>query len=97
MHERLAGARAEPKRTVDGLQSGATVRQIDHLVYGLYGSTDDEICIVHQAAARWGVAYAGASPLPSHSSLRSLSQVVRRRFAAILAGMSSRCKSSRGL
>ena len=35
------------------------------------------------------VSYAGASPRPSHSSRRSLSQVVRRRFAAILAGMSS--------
>ena len=41
--------------------------------------------------------YAGASPRPSHSSLRSFSHVMRSLLAAILAGISSGLRSSRGL
>ena len=52
LHERLAGARIERERTVIGVQISATDRQIDHLVYELYGLTDDEIRIVEEATAR---------------------------------------------
>jgi len=52
LHERLAGARIERERTVIGAQIEATNRQIDRLVYELYGLTDDEIRIVEEATVR---------------------------------------------
>ena len=52
LHERLAGARIERERTVVGHRIEATDRQIDRLVYELYGLTDDEIKIVEEATAR---------------------------------------------
>lgn len=52
LHERLAGARIERERTVIGHQISATDCQIDHLVYELYGLTDEEIRIVEEATAR---------------------------------------------
>ncbi len=48
--ERLEGARTE--RAVIGHQISATDRQIDGLVYELYGLTDEEISIVEEATAR---------------------------------------------
>jgi len=52
LHERLAGARIERERTVIGHQISATDRQIDRLVYELYGLTDEEIQVVEEAAGR---------------------------------------------
>ncbi len=52
LHERLEGARIGQERTVIGHQIEATDRQIDHLVYELYGLTDEEIGIVEGATAR---------------------------------------------
>jgi hypothetical protein len=52
LHERLAEARIERERAVIGAQISATDRQIDRLVYELYGLTDKEIRIVEEATAR---------------------------------------------
>ena len=52
LHKRLAGARIERERTVIGHQISATDRQIDRLVYELYGLTDEEIKIVEEATER---------------------------------------------
>ena len=52
LHEKLAGAKIERERTVIGHQISATDRQIDNLVYELYGLTDEEIAIVEEATAR---------------------------------------------
>jgi predicted type IV restriction endonuclease len=52
LHERLAEARIERERAVIGAQISATDRQIDRLVYELYGLTDEEIRIVEEATAR---------------------------------------------
>jgi len=52
LHERLAGARIERERTVMGHQISATDRQIDQLVYELYGLSDEEIRIVEEATVR---------------------------------------------
>src|SRR5215210_5904796 len=52
LHERLAEARIERERTVIGHQISATDRQIDRLVYELYGLTDEEIQIVEEATLR---------------------------------------------
>ncbi len=49
LHERLAGARIERERTVIGHKIAATDRQIDRLVYELYGLTEEEIRIVEEA------------------------------------------------
>ena len=46
LHERLAGAGISREKTVIGHQIAATDRQIDRLVYDLYGLTEDEIQIV---------------------------------------------------
>ncbi len=50
--EILVEARIERERTVIGHQISATDRQIDSLVYELYGLTDEEIQIVEEATAR---------------------------------------------
>ena len=52
LHERLAEAKIERERTVIGHQISATDRQIDNLVYELYGLTEEEIQIVEEATAR---------------------------------------------
>jgi hypothetical protein len=52
LHERLAGARIERERMVIGHQIAATDRQIDRLVYELYGLTDEEVRIVEEGTAR---------------------------------------------
>jgi type I restriction-modification system DNA methylase subunit/predicted type IV restriction endonuclease len=52
LHERLAEARIERERTVVGHQISATDKQIDCLVYELYGLTDEEIAIVEEATGR---------------------------------------------
>jgi hypothetical protein len=46
LHERLAGVRIERERTVIGHQFEATDRQIDRLVYDLYGLAEEEIAVV---------------------------------------------------
>ena len=45
-------ARIEWERTVIGHQISATDRQIDNLVYELYGLTEEEIQTVEEATAR---------------------------------------------
>jgi hypothetical protein len=50
LHERFAEARIERERTVIGPQISATDQQIDHLVYELYGLSEEEITIVEEAA-----------------------------------------------
>jgi hypothetical protein len=47
LHERLAG-RGSSERTVIGHKIAATDRQIDRLVYELYGLTEEEIEIVEE-------------------------------------------------
>ena len=51
LHEQLAEAKIERERTVIGHQISTTDRQIDRLVYELYGLTQDEINIVEEATA----------------------------------------------
>ena len=46
LQERLAEARIERERAVIGAQISATDRQIDRLVYDLYGLTGEEIAVV---------------------------------------------------
>jgi len=46
LHERLAEARISREKTVIGHQTAATDRQIDRLVYELYGLSDEEIKVV---------------------------------------------------
>ncbi len=46
LSERLAGARIGWERTVIEHQLSATDRQIDRLVYDLYGLTEQEIAVV---------------------------------------------------
>jgi hypothetical protein len=46
LHDRLTQAKIERERTVLGHQIVATDRQIDRLVYDLYGLTDEEVAIV---------------------------------------------------
>jgi hypothetical protein len=48
LHERLTEARIERERTVIGHQIEATDRQIDRLVYELYGLTEEEIEVVEE-------------------------------------------------
>jgi hypothetical protein len=49
LHERILEARTEFDRTIIQRQIEATDRQIDRLVYELYGLTDEEIAIVEDA------------------------------------------------
>lgn len=48
-HERLASVRTEHERTLLLRHIAAIDRQIDQLVYELYGLTDEEIRIVEEA------------------------------------------------
>ena len=49
MHKRLASAQTSGERERYQRQIEATDRQIDALVYNLYGLTDDEIKIIEEA------------------------------------------------
>ncbi len=51
LHRRLEEAKIERERTIVQAQVDATDRQIDRLVYELYGLTDEEIAIVEEATA----------------------------------------------
>jgi hypothetical protein len=46
LHKRKLGARTPEEQTMLDRQIGATDREIDQLVYGLYGLTEEEIRIV---------------------------------------------------
>jgi len=46
LHKRLAAAKTDHERTLLERQISATDREIDRLVYELYGLTEDEIKIV---------------------------------------------------
>ncbi len=48
LQEGMAAARIERERTVVGHQISATERQIDRLVYELYGLTEEEIRIIEE-------------------------------------------------
>ncbi len=50
LHRQLAAAKAPHDKTVLQAQIDATDRQIDRLVYDLYGLTEEEIRIVEEAA-----------------------------------------------
>jgi hypothetical protein len=50
LHTQLATANGEHERTMLQRQIEATDRQIDALVYELYGLTEEEIRIVEEAA-----------------------------------------------
>ncbi|MEW5781973.1 MAG: Eco57I restriction-modification methylase domain-containing protein [Pseudomonadota bacterium] len=52
LHEDLAAAKTTHDRTLIERQIAATDRQIDRLVYELYGLSDDEIAIVEETGAR---------------------------------------------
>ena len=52
LYEKLAEAKIERERTVIGHQISATDKQIDNLVYELYGLTDEEVRIVEEATVR---------------------------------------------
>ncbi|NUO82790.1 hypothetical protein HUU05_22185 [candidate division KSB1 bacterium] len=49
LHKQLAAAKLEHEQTALKRQIAATDRQIDHLVYELYGLTEDEIKIVEES------------------------------------------------
>ena len=49
LHEKLPAAQTAHDRTVIERQIAAADRQIDMLVYELYGLTDEEIAIVEEA------------------------------------------------
>ena len=51
LHERLAAPGTEHEKTVLQRQIETTDRQIDQLVYDLYGLSDDEIRLVEEATA----------------------------------------------
>ncbi len=52
LQEGMAAARIERERSVIGHQIEATDRQIDRLVYELYGLTEEEIKVVEEATVR---------------------------------------------
>ena len=49
LHEQLADAKINQEKTILQRQLDATDRQIDQLVYELYGLTEKEIKIVEEA------------------------------------------------
>ena len=49
LHQRLQAARSDHERNVLRRQIQATDEEIDHLVYELYGLTDEEIAIVEES------------------------------------------------
>ena len=51
LHKHLLAARTDHDKTLLQRQIVATDREIDRLVYELYGLTDDEIAIVEESAS----------------------------------------------
>jgi hypothetical protein len=51
MHKQLASAKGEAQRGAIQRQIEATDREIDRLVYDLYGLTEEEIAIVERASS----------------------------------------------
>jgi len=51
LHKHLAPAKGEPQRVAIQRQIEAADREIDRLVYELYGLTEEEIAIVEGAGA----------------------------------------------
>jgi hypothetical protein len=51
LHQQLAAARTPHEKTVLHKQIEVTDRQIDRLVYALYGLTEEEIRIVEEGTA----------------------------------------------
>ena len=49
LHQELSAAKTPTAKTAIQRQIDATDRQIDRLVYDLYGLTEDEIAIVEEA------------------------------------------------
>jgi len=52
LHEKLAAARIGQEKTITQRRIDATNRQIDRLVYELYGLSDEEIRIVEEGTGR---------------------------------------------
>ncbi len=52
LHKKLHGARTPDEKTMLQRQIDATDRQIDNIVYELYGLTDEEIAIVEEATKK---------------------------------------------
>ncbi len=52
LRERLSEARISREKSVVRRRIEATDRQIDRLVYDLYGLSEEEIALVEEAAAR---------------------------------------------
>lgn len=52
LHGKLENAKIERERKIIGQQIAATDRQIDRLVYELYGLNDEEIAVVEEATPR---------------------------------------------
>ncbi|MBI3461715.1 MAG: Eco57I restriction-modification methylase domain-containing protein [Planctomycetes bacterium] len=53
LHRQLAGSKTAHERTALERQIEVTDRQIDRLVYELYGLTEEEIAIVEEATSSW--------------------------------------------
>jgi len=51
LHKQLAVARVPAEKELLGRQIESTDRQIDRLVYELYGLTDEEVAVVEGAGA----------------------------------------------
>ena len=51
LHKQLASAKTDHDKTIIQRQINATDRQIDQLVYELYGLTDEEIKIVEEGSS----------------------------------------------
>jgi hypothetical protein len=49
LHKRVCAARTEHDKTLLQRQIAATDKEIDRLVYDLYGLSDDEIAMVEKA------------------------------------------------
>ncbi len=84
LHEKLAEARIERERTVIGHQISATDRQIDRLVYELYGLTE-EIAVV-EGNARLRSAECGFPRAPRCVELPLLATARRAGCRAARAG-----------
>ncbi|MEN6519477.1 MAG: hypothetical protein ABFC38_15110 [Methanospirillum sp.] len=54
LHRRLPAAATDHEKRLLGMQAEQTDREIDALVYGLYGLTPDEIAVVEAAVGKKG-------------------------------------------
>jgi hypothetical protein len=52
LNKRLPGARTDQEQTLVKRQIAATDKEIDELVYELYGLTEDEIAIVESGGGK---------------------------------------------